>query len=85
MKYRASNGIMARVLTEAEAREHYDQAQFVSGEFGGTFITCPVGEFGGLISVAATTYTPMRDQAEQESGPRIWLAPMDEEGIEGGF
>ena len=62
MRYKASNGITSAVLTEAEAREHYERAQFVSGEFGETFVTCPVGEYGRLLSVAATTYTPIRDE-----------------------
>jgi hypothetical protein len=61
VKYRAGNGIVTRELTEAEAREHYDRAEFVSGEFGGRFVTCPVGEYGRLLVVAATTYTPIHE------------------------
>lgn len=81
MKYRASNGIMTRLLTEAEARMHYDRAQFVSGEFGETFVTCPVSEFGGPLSVAATTYTPMREQPARETDLRIWASALDEKGL----
>jgi len=64
--YRASNGIMSTELSEAEAREHYDRAQYVSGEFGDTFVTCPVGEYGHRLSVAATTYTPICETPETE-------------------
>lgn len=66
MKYRASNGIVTAVLTEAEAREHYEAAQFVRGEFGEAFVTCPVGEFGRILSIAATTYTPIPEASEED-------------------
>jgi hypothetical protein len=66
VRYRASNGIMTAVLTEAEAREHYDNARFVRGEFGEFFVTCPVGEFGRVLSIAATTYTPIPESAGEE-------------------
>jgi hypothetical protein len=61
MRYRATNGITTAVLTEAEAREHYERAQYVTGVFGETFVTCPVGEYGRLLSVATTTYIPIND------------------------
>ena len=81
MKYRASNGIMARMLSEAEAREHYDRAQFVSGEFGETFATWPVSEFGGPLSVAVTIYTPVRETPAPETGPWLWWGlELEEEG-----
>lgn len=67
MRYRASNGILTAVLTEAEAREHYDRAPFVSGEFGKNFVTMPVGEYGRLLSIAATTYTPLPEDPGQEA------------------
>jgi hypothetical protein len=62
MRYRATNGITDAVLSESEARADFDRAQYVVGEFGGTFVTCPVGEYGRLLSLAATTYTPIRDK-----------------------
>lgn len=63
MKYRATNGILPAVeLTEAEAREHFERAQFVDGEFGGVFVTCPVGQFGHVLKVAATRYVPVEDE-----------------------
>jgi hypothetical protein len=61
--YRASNGITSALLTEDEAREDYEQAEHVRGEFGGTFVTCPVGEYGRVLTCAATTYTPILDEA----------------------
>jgi hypothetical protein len=66
MRYWATNGIVTAVLTEAEAREHYDRAQFVRGEFGKTFVTCPVGEYGHVLSVAMTMYTPIPDERSPE-------------------
>lgn len=61
MRYRASNGVLPAVeLTEAEARRHYLGAPHVTGKFGKTFVVCPVGEMGHLLTVAATTYTPIK-------------------------
>lgn len=89
--YRASNGIMSKVLSETEAREHYDRAQFVSGEFGEVFVTCAVGEYGRLLSVAATTYTPIQGLPEPEKsdpeaagldGPDRRTAGLGESGQE---
>lgn len=60
VKYRASNGITGAVeLTEEQAREHFEQAQHVTGEFGGRFIVCPVGEMGHVLTVASTVYEPI--------------------------
>lgn len=62
MRYRASNGVVPVVeLTEAEAREHYAQAAHVTGEFGGRFVVCPVGEMGHVLTIAATVYEPLKD------------------------
>lgn len=62
MRYRASNGVLPPVeLAEAEAREHYEQAAHVDGEFGGRFTTCPVGEMGDVLTVAATVYEPVNE------------------------
>lgn len=62
MRYRVSNGITGAVeLTEEQAREHFDRAQHVDGVFGGRFVVCPVGEYGRLLTCAATTYTPIPD------------------------
>lgn len=62
MKYRVSNGVLPAVeLTEAEARRHFDQADYVTGEFGGRFVTCPIGEMGHLLTVAATVYEPVNE------------------------
>lgn len=62
MRYLASNGITPPVeLTEAEAREHFEAAPHVTGEFGGRFVVCPVGEMGHILTVAATTYEPIRE------------------------
>lgn len=75
MKYLASNGIMATVLTEAEAREHFDHADVVAGEFGQMFVTCPMGEYGRLLSIAATTYTPIPENVERDAAEtvrRMW-------------
>lgn len=64
MTYRVSNGVLpALELTEAEAREHFEQAPHVTGEFGGRFVVCPVGEFGHVLAVAATTYEPIKGEA----------------------
>jgi hypothetical protein len=68
--YRASNGITSAALTEAEAREHYEQAEHVRGEFGETFVTCPVGEYGRVLTCAATTYTPAPDEARADRRER---------------
>jgi hypothetical protein len=51
------------VLTEDEAREHYEQAGHVRGEFGEKFVICPLGEYGRVLTCAATTYTPIEGEA----------------------
>ena len=67
MKYLASNGITpSAILTEDEAREHYDAAPYVSGEFGQCFMTCPVGEYGRVLYMAATTFLPLADKSKGE-------------------
>ena len=67
MKYLASNGITpSSILTEDEAREHYDTAPYVTGRFGQCFTTCPVGEYGRVLSIAATTYVPLADEPESQ-------------------
>jgi hypothetical protein len=61
MRYRASNGILPPVeLTEAEARRDYIDAPFVTGKFGKSFVVCPVGEMGQVLTIAATVYTPIK-------------------------
>lgn len=66
MRYRASNGVLpAVVLTEAEAREHFESAPHVDGEFGGRFVTYARGEMGHLLAVAATVYEPLVCEPEQ--------------------
>ncbi len=65
MKYRASNGITrSPILTEDEAREAYDTAPYVTGAFGEEFTTYPVGEYGRVLSIAATSYVPLKDECE---------------------
>ncbi len=62
MKYVANNGITgAVVLAEDEAREHYDAAPRVVGEFGRKFTTYPVGEYGRVLACAATVYEPAKN------------------------
>lgn len=57
-----SNGITPAVmLTEAEARGDFERAQHVDGDFGGRFVICPVGEMGHILTVAATTYEPVKE------------------------
>jgi hypothetical protein len=61
VKYLANNGITGSVvLTEGEARERYDAAPYVTGEFGQDFVTFPVGEYGRVLTCAAITYTPIK-------------------------
>ena len=66
VKYLADDGITGGViLTEDEAREHYEAAHEVApcviGEFGRKFTTFPVGEYGRALTCAATTYAPIEE------------------------
>lgn len=62
MRYRASNGVLPAVeLSEAEARTHWENASHVTGEFGGRFVICPLGEMGHVLTIAATTYEPVKE------------------------
>jgi hypothetical protein len=72
VKYRASNGIVSVILTEVEAREHVESAERVIGVFGETFVIIPLGEFGALLNIAATTYTPIGEQSAQDAP---WWTP----------
>jgi hypothetical protein len=66
VRYRASNGVLpAVVLTEDEAREHFEDAAHVTGEFGGRFVVCPRGEMGQVLTVAATTYEPLPEAPQR--------------------
>ncbi len=82
MRYRATNGIVGVLLTEEEAREHYERAQFVVGEFGDTFVTCPRGEYGRLLSIAATIYTPIRGKQGAESEGRGALTDAERRSLD---
>ncbi|MBR7832471.1 hypothetical protein KDL01_04335 [Actinospica durhamensis] len=62
MKYLANNGITgAVILDEDEARQDFDSAPRVVGEFGQEFTTFPVGEYGHVLMCAAITYTPVKE------------------------
>lgn len=69
--YRASNGITAAILTEAQARAHYGQAEHVRGKWGGRFTTYLIGTNarGQLLTMAETVYIPCTgDDTGREGG-----------------
>ncbi len=60
--YLANSGIAgAVILTEDQARQDFDAAPRVVGEFGKSFVTFPVGEYGRVLTCAAITYTPVKE------------------------
>ena len=62
MKYVVSNGITHAVeITEDQARVDYDAAPRVVGTFGRSFVTYPIGEYGRVLTCAATTYEPIKE------------------------
>ena len=76
MRYRASNGITAStVLTEHEARADYEAAAYVSGAFGERFVICPLGEYGRLLTCAATEYTPVKEPSARRRTRRRSTRP----------
>lgn len=62
MRYRASNGVTVPVvLSQEQARAHYDQAEHVAGKWGARFVTYLIGtnSRGQSLPVAPTFYTPL--------------------------